>query len=117
MKEMPSEHFAKARTRVNRIKRFYKHLMVYVSVNIIILLIKGIAWRFFMDEGITDQGFYDWFKLNMLLTPIFWGIGLFIHGLLVFRYPGFTIKSLMSKGMRNWEERQIQKYLKEDDKS
>lgn len=83
----------KARKRVKAIKGFYKHLTVYVLVNIL-LWILNIADRHKIDD------FFEW---NNFTTAFFWGIGLFFHWLGTFK-PNFWTG-------RKWEERKIQEYM------
>ncbi len=117
MKTYPSEKFAKAKRRVDRIKDFYGHLSVYVVANVLLFVFKGYAFNYIISQGIEDQGFLDWFMLNIVLTPIIWGLGLIIHGFLAFRPVPFSIKNLKPKFIKDWEERQIQKYLNAEDDS
>ncbi len=48
----------------------------------------------------------EWIDWNILIVPIFWGIGLLYHAAKVFQYK--------SKTLKNWEEKQIRKFLKEE---
>lgn len=113
METQPSEKFIKAQKRVNRIKDFYGHLGIYIVANIVLFVFKGYAFNYMISKGIEDQGFLDWFMVNIILTPVLWGIGLIIHGILVFRPRSFHIKKLKPKFLKDWEERQILKYMKD----
>ncbi|WP_299536049.1 2TM domain-containing protein [Ulvibacterium sp.] len=107
----PSERFTKAKKRVDKIKGFYKHLSIYIVANILLFIFKGYALSYLISQGIKDQGFLDWFTLNIILTPVLWGLGLIIHGFLAFRTVPFSLKNLKPKFIEDWEERQIQKYM------
>lgn len=93
-----------AKKRVEKIKGFYVHLIVYVLVNIFVsgVVIYGLT----SDEGmsfidaITHPGIY--------MTWLGWGIGIFFHWLGVFGFPSFL--------SGDWEERKIKKLMEEDDK-
>lgn len=115
MEAYPSEKFAKAKKRVDRIKDFYGHLSVYIIANVLLFVFKGYAFNYMVLQGIGNQDFLDWFTLNIILTPVLWGLGLIIHGLLAFRSAPFSIKNLKPKFIRDWEERQIQKYMDAED--
>jgi len=96
----------KAKKKLTILKNFYSHLVVYLIFNLLGLL-------FYLMYRITDTGkfasmepdFRDWISWNIILTPILWGIGLFFHWLYVFQKT--------SKFFRNWEDRQIKRYLDE----
>ncbi|MCM4169155.1 hypothetical protein KCTC52924_00078 [Arenibacter antarcticus] len=96
----------RAKKHVAAIKGFYSHLFVYLSINLGLILLY-VAYRFLNLENyqVLEVGFRNWMDWNIVFTPLFWGIGLFIHGLYVFgRKPVF---------LRKWEERQIKKYMEE----
>jgi len=83
-----------ARKKVDSIKGFYSHLMVYLIVNIFIVI--AIVW----NTNIKLLSF------SALSTALFWGIGLASHAIGVFGEDIFFDK--------NWEERKIQKIMDAD---
>jgi hypothetical protein len=88
-----------AKKRVEEIKGFYIHLTVYIVVNLFIVL--SIVFNQYAD----GEPLLGW---PMLVTPLFWGIGLGIHAANVFGF-GMVLG-------KNWEERMIRKYMEEDRK-
>ena len=88
-----------AKKRVEEIKGFYIHLMVDIVVNLFIVL--SIVYNQYAD----GEPLLGW---PMLVTPLFWGIGLGIHAANVFGF-GMVLG-------KNWEERMIRKYMEEDRK-
>jgi hypothetical protein len=90
------EELNKARKRVKAKKGFYQHLMAYAIVNTFLL-----ALNIFVSPG------YLWFVFPMLG----WGMGLAFHYVDVFGIPGFDILS------KEWEERELEKELKNDGSS
>jgi hypothetical protein len=91
----------RAKERIKELKGFYTHLLVYILVNIFITSII-IFGR--MDNGESfSEAFLDF---GSFVTPFFWGIGLLFHALGV-----FSINPFFSK---DWEDRQIKKYMQED---
>jgi len=89
--------YNRAKKKVDRIKGFYTHAMVYVVVNIVLLsmIYSGYA---------NVRGFLN---LGSFSTAIGWGIGLFIHGVSVFG-KGLFFNS-------NWEDQKMKQFLKEEE--
>lgn len=106
-----SEKFIRAKKKVDDIKGFYYHLTAYILVNIALLVLRSPILIFFADRGAeqSDVGFLEWLNLNVLLTPLVWGIGLLIHYIAVF---GVT-----PRFVKKWEKRKIDQYLEEDNKT
>nr|WP_321412116.1 2TM domain-containing protein [uncultured Allomuricauda sp.] len=98
--------FEKVRRKVNAIKRFYYHLAFFILVSSVLLTLKGSIVDWFMEtSGNSNEAFLQWIDWNILAVPIIWAAVIAVHGYAVFGYPL----------MKNWEERQVQKYLKEDE--
>lgn len=100
MEQIPDpkiEKLKRAKKRVDELKGFYIHLMVYLVINAFILVTQMIANA---DEAGFGLGWYSF------TTAIFWGIGLAIHALVAFRLNPFFGKA--------WEERMIEKFMEED---
>lgn len=88
----------RAKKQVAELKGFYIHLAVYIAVNLFITTTKIIEN---MGKGESFvEAFWDFGSFAVWL---FWGIGLFFHGLKVFSYSPFFNKE--------WEERQIRKHM------
>ena len=113
MENRTSRRFRKAKKRVEHIKRFYRHLAVYLVINTVLFIAKIKIFGFFTTKGFENQGFFDWLEWNIIATPVFWGIGLFFHGLYVFKFKSKALKELKPKFLRDWEEKQLQKYMEE----
>jgi len=54
----------------------------------------------------ANKDFVQWIDWNILIVPLFWGIGLLFHAAKVFQYKFSFIK--------NWEEKQLKKFMRED---
>ena len=103
-----SEKLEAAKKRVDEIKGFYYHLIVYILVNLALLIFKGRIVLFFLDAGEPKaEGFMDWVDLNILLTPLLWGIAVFIHYFIVF--------GMKPKFVKEWEQRKLEQFLEEDE--
>ena len=99
-----------AKRRVACIKSFYRHLIVYIVVNIglLVVSIRNLDIYIYQD-AMSNNDFETWVFWNVLGVPIFWGIGLLIHAIRVFKPTSSFVKE--------WEERQLQRLLaKEDEK-
>ncbi len=92
---------AKAKKRVEELKSFYIHLTVYIMINTLITVIKIVGTTY---NGETFMG--PLFHFSTFASWLFWGIGLTFHAIKVFKMNPFFNK--------DWEERQIQKYMEED---
>ncbi|MEK6155548.1 2TM domain-containing protein [Flavobacteriaceae bacterium 3-367] len=115
MEQQPSDRYIAAQKRVARIKGFYRHLTIYIIANIALIVLKVYAFDFFPDYDMTDESFRSWLGWNIVLTPIFWGLGLLFHGLHVFAFKSKPLKELLKPPfVKRWEERQIQKYMDGD---
>ncbi len=85
------EAYRKAKRRVEAKFGFYWHLSVYLVVMTVLIIVNLTTWSEYL-----------WFK-----WPLFgWGIGLFFHGLAVFR--------LSSGRLAAMKERMIQKEMEKD---
>lgn len=94
----------KAIKKLTILKGFYSHLVTYLVINILGLAF-FVIYRFFnMDKfADLDTDLREWINWNIVLTPILWGIGLFVHWLYVkYKKPRF---------LRDWEDRQMKKYM------
>ncbi len=100
MEDIEDIRVVKARKRIKKIKGFYSHLSVFILVNVFILAANS---NFFTDFS-EGQGYGFW---KYLSTPVFWGIGLSIHGLAVF-VPSFGF-------VKRWEERKMKELMEHDD--
>lgn len=92
LKIKEDEKYLKAKRKVQNLRSFYRHLIVYISVNIFL----------FMINLVSDPGSW-WF-----IYPLGgWGIGILIHGFSTFTDKNFGV---------DWEERKIKEYMEKDNK-
>jgi len=93
--------YLRAKARVDRIRGFYSHLIVYVLVNTGISTFKIIRN---INNGETfEEAFFD---TSTFILWMLWGIGMALHAFSLFGIP-----LLLGK---NWEEEKIKKYMNED---
>ena len=86
--------YKRAKKRVKSIKGFYRHLTVYVIINLFLLIMDNFH---FHNWDLHFVGYPNW------TVPIFWGIGLTFHFLSVFVFRGFFGDA--------WEERKIKEIM------
>lgn len=100
--EHSNEKYERAKKRVEEEKGFYRHLFIYIVINIgLQLFYSGVFWDF------DVLGHAPWWV--RFTTPIFWGLSLLIHGIYVFK--GFRFL----KTFKNWEDRKIQEFMDEEE--
>ena len=97
MSDYEEEKLRRAKKKVEEMKGFYIHFAVYLAVNIFILV------NIFIHKLDDGESFWQW---GHFFTAIFWGLGVIFHAACVFNLIPFFGK--------NWEERQIQKYIEKD---
>lgn len=97
----PNFKYLRARTKVEKLKAFYTHLVVYLVVNIVVTTLK--IYRNIENGESFNEAFFD---INMISLWLLWGIAIVLHALSIYGIP-----FLFSK---DWEERQIEKYMNEE---
>ncbi|WP_353779407.1 2TM domain-containing protein [Winogradskyella sp. 3972H.M.0a.05] len=93
--------YFRARHRVERVRKYYTHLIIFLVVNIIISTGKVIRN---LNNGETfEEAFFDF---NTFSVWIVWGLIIIIHTIAVFGFPLILGK--------NWEERKLKQFMDED---
>lgn len=92
--------YLKAKKKVETLKAFYSHLVVYILVNTVIILISA---NVFNDRPVDFEHWTNY------VSTFFWGIGLLCHGLYVFFVLNFE-----SNFLKRWEEKKMKQFLDED---
>ncbi|MFS4447093.1 2TM domain-containing protein [Maribacter sp. 2307UL18-2] len=95
MKSNRFDKFERARDRIAQIKGFYRHVAIFILINVPLILMKG---KLGDTIGYHTKAM-DWVVWNFYI----WCIILAIHALLVFGKIPLLI--------RKWEERQIEKFM------
>lgn len=95
------QQYTRAQKRVNEIKKFYKHLVVYILINLVFIgrrIYKDIVYR---DESVIEA-ILDINNYNLFF---WWGVVVFIHG--------FSVLGKDKLFSKNWEERKIKEYMEQ----
>lgn len=85
------EAYERAKKRVEEIKGFYAHLIVFIIVNAVLIAINLLVTPGFL-----------WF----LIPLCGWGIGLFFHAVF-----GFGLFGIFTK---EWEDKKIKEYMRKE---
>lgn len=101
MENYENEKYRRAKKKIDEIKGFYVHLLVYIIINLFITINNVIGS--FQDGKTFWEAFWD---LGNYIVWILWGAGLLAHAIYALDYNPFFSKQ--------WEERQIRKYMEED---
>jgi len=100
MKKYSEEsRYNRAKKKVDKIKGFYTHVIVYVVVNIMLL-----SMIYTNYANVTE-----FWNFGSFSTAIGWGVGLLIHGISVFG-RGLFFNS-------NWEDHKMKQFLKEEEQN
>ncbi len=103
MESIEDQKLKGARKKVEILKGFYIHLSIYLLVNTFITVNK-VMQNYYNGESLSDA----FFDIGTFATWALWGLGLGFHALKAFDYHPFLNK--------NWEKRQIAKYMEEEKK-
>lgn len=87
--------YLKAKQQVADIKKLYSSIMFYI-----IFISALAALNYYINQ---------WRNPWFLWAALGWGIGIFFQALKVYGWPNFLGK--------NWEDRQIKKYMEKEDKT
>lgn len=100
--EQQNAKLERAKKRLDELKGFYGHLASYIVVNL------GVTSIIMYGRVQDGEAFGEVWDFGSFSVWLFWGIGLFFHGLQVFsKNPIFS---------KHWEERQIEKYMEQERK-
>lgn len=94
------QQFILAKKRVEKIKKFYKHFLIYIAVNTFLSAIFIVGD---MNDGRTFSD--SFFRFKTFAIWIYWGAGIVYQALTLFG------SSLFFK--KDWKEKKIKEYLQE----
>lgn len=96
--EFENSKYIRAQKRVEEIKKFYKHLSVYLVINLIF-----IGRRIYKDIEYGDTVLEAFMEIDNYRFFFWWGVILVFHGVKVFGFPNLFNK--------DWEDRKIKEYM------
>ena len=93
--------FMKAKNKVEKLKRFYVHLTVYIVINSVITVVK------IMNNINNGETFIEaFFDFATIITWLTWGIAIALHAFSIYGMPLILGE--------DWEERKIEKLMNEE---
>ena len=97
-KTIEQQKIERARKKVKSIAGFYKHFIIYLLVNSVLLALKFFS----LEPG------EQFFEFGTFSTALFWGIGLGFHAFGVFNDNVFF--------GRDWEERKMRELMEKENR-
>ena len=96
------EKFLRAQAKVERIRNFYIHAIVYIVVNTMITIVK--VSRNIENGETFNEAIFDFATVALWLA---WGVGIAFHAFSVYGFDYFL--------GRNWEEERIRQFMEEEE--
>lgn len=104
MENLDEKKMIRAKQKVEDIKKFYKHLVSYIIVNLFLTFVWSFSFKLFGDFIVSNQFDEDGFR--HIPFWLIWGIFLVFDALKTFDILNFHGK--------DWEERKIEEFMKEE---
>lgn len=95
-----NESYIRAKKKTEEIKKFYKHLIIYVVVNIIISAVKVTDY---LDGGFTLEETFS--QLDIYIVWLIWGFFILLRAVKTFKANAIL--------GADWEERKIKEIMNE----
>ena len=103
MGNLENRKLKKALQRVEEIKKFYKHVVAYTLINLLLAFVWNFSFKLVGDFVISNQ--FDGGDHKYLPIWFLWGIFLVLHGVKTFAFPNVFGK--------DWEARKVDEFMKE----
>jgi len=101
MKDSKKTAYINAKKKVEALRQFYLHIILFVIVNTIIVILNNDVFQGQGDDSAMVALFFSFF---------IWGIGLVFHGLYV-----LYVFKMKSNILKRWEEKKIQQLMEKED--
>lgn len=95
------QKYLRAKKRMDELRKFYKHVAIYVLVNI---FISGFKIREYLGDGYTWEETLS--KLDVYVVWIVWGAFVILQAIRT-----YNTKMILGS---EWEERKIREYMNEN---
>ena len=114
----PLKPYAKAWNKVKELKQLYAHIAWFIPGSILIILAEPGILAQLREIGVTDIDFLNWVAWNIRLLPMIWIMVIIIKGICIYtshHKKPFRVRK--PRLLEKWEEKQLAKYLKEENSS
>jgi hypothetical protein len=102
MDTLKNKQLIRAKQRIEEIKKFYKHAVAYVLINLFLAFVWNFTFKIFGDFVISNQ--FDGDNFTYLPIWLIWGVFLAAHAIKTFGFPNAFGK--------DWEDRKIKEFMK-----
>lgn len=102
MKNADEYKYAKARKKVENIKKFYKHVVTYLIVNLFLTFVWKFSFKIFGNFILSNQ--YDSDGFIHIPFWLIWGIFLI--------FDAFRTYDVITIFGKDWEERKMKEFMK-----
>ncbi|WP_291865185.1 2TM domain-containing protein [Maribacter sp.] len=106
-KKRTREKFIQAQERVVKLRKFYVGLVRLIIFTVLLFLFNGRIIQIFIEHGLDNEHILYWVNWTLWSVPVTIAFIMLIKGLKLFIFKNNSIK--------NWEDRQIEKIMKEED--
>jgi hypothetical protein len=103
MENLTEKKMMRAKQKVEDIKKFYKHLVTYIVVNLFLTFVWSFSFKLFGDFIVSNQ--FDGEGFKHIPIWLIWGIFLIFDA-----FKTFDFLNIFGK---DWEERKIEEFMKE----
>ncbi len=101
------EKYEKAMRRVKTVRKFYLGIVRLLIFTILLFFLNDRILQIFIDKGLDNAHILYWVNWTLWSIPVTIAIIYVFKGLWLFFFKKYSTKK--------WEERQIQKIMKEED--
>ncbi|MGB3144015.1 MAG: 2TM domain-containing protein [Maribacter sp.] len=108
------ERLERAKRRVADIKKFYKHLSLFLIVNLLLLLIELNLSNWYVNSAKLDKGTRLWLEWNVISFPLIWFIVLAVHGLYIFKFKYSNRTPFKPIFFKEWEQKELARILEKE---
>ncbi|MDX6746195.1 2TM domain-containing protein [Polaribacter sp. PL03] len=103
MENLGNKKLIRAKHRVDEIKKFYKHIVAYILVNLFLAFVWNFSFKLFGNFIVSNQ--FDGDSFTHIPIWLIWGVFLALHGIKTFGFPNLFGK--------DWEQKKIDEFMNE----
>jgi len=108
------ERLELAKSRVSDIKKFYKHLSLFLIVNLLLLFIEINLSNWYLNSAKLEKGIRLWLEWNVISFPLILFMVLAVHGLYIFKFKYSNRTPFEPRFLKEWEQKEIARILQKE---